>query len=483
MGIKYDLMRPLFIMLVAACCPALLFAQTSTVYSINYNIPPQPSLFVVNVTGNSSTACPGYPTQTYSNDGIEYDSGSPPLSSIPAGVNQGALLTVTNGKSGIQGGSSWTFHQGSGTPGSDPYYVLNEVFTYSVGGSVITSSDNLTYAGTTSGITETRETDKAWTYDITTGVQVFTYSDDDAKSGTTIPPLTPPGCVINYTRNAGPQTATLQWSILGAPVNTSSAKINITPPALVAPSVGLPGINGMPISQFACGVLPSSNPFPTIPIDAELIDATGNTIAGGDLVLSLSEVEYSGGHPHTGRPLGMLSSNSGPSPLNATYTPGEASGVINLTVTGTAPDGSTPEPVNVAIAIATSGFVDLSDTGVTFNIVSHPQGTYGTVNMHQAVMLAANEYAKTFPPPLSLNSQAASLIYGGIFDYQYAQGKAWIPPHCSHRDGRTLDVSFQLLTPEQQVATKAAFRKAGFGTPITEGTNGSSSGPHWHYHR
>jgi hypothetical protein len=232
-------------------------------------------------------------------------------------------------------------------------------------------------------------------------------------------------------------------------------------------------------SVIACGKLPASqNP---IPFQAKFVNTvTGQDAAGGNLVYSLKEEPFSGGHPHLGRQLfGITAPPSGPSPLPYEYFPPEASGDIHLTVTGTAPDGTTPAPASTTIHILTPGITkDLSDTGVLFNVMSHPLGTYGTVDMDTRVSdmnvyyyeLMIKLFGEIGPTPLE--SQSASLPLGGLFDIE----QTWHPPHCSHRDGLTIDLSINDKTISERSAMWLAATDAGFSI-VQEG-----SPPHWHLH-
>jgi len=261
-----------------------------------------------------------------------------------------------------------------------------------------------------------------------------------------------------------------QFTLVSA---TPQFEIVVVQPNPVPPSVGLPG------SIVACGVLPSSHTSSNI--SAMFVDATGTQITGGNLVLSLSEEVGSGGHPHSGRPLGTLDPSSGPSPLTSIYIPGEASGDIDIKVTGIAPDGSTPAPAYATIQIGTQGFVSLTGVAFVVSNMTHPSGTFGTVGMQSAVGDMGNEYptlaaARGDLNPTSLRSEAASLPFGGIFDID----RTWAPPHCGHRDGNSIDLSLSSTTARERLWMDIAAHDAGLGFYYIPESPASSTANHWH---
>jgi hypothetical protein len=296
--------------------------------------------------------------------------------------------------------------------------------------------------------------------------------------------------LVNETSSSGPSTLNVTLSFaaqyqlydptLGAGFNDNSASGVGT---LVGGTYSIV-IPGAPFSATpsvtACGKLQASST--PITVQAMFVNSGTNTTAtGGTLTLSLAEQANSGGHPHLDRPVGTLSTNSGTSPLSATYTPGEASGTINLTVRGTAPDGSAPTPATTAINIGGAGspFVPLS--GVAFSIASHPEGTYGTAGMEEAVSdmaanypLLAEQAGDSNPTPL--RSEAASLPLGGIFDIDLT----WTQPHCGHRDGQTIDLSLSNTTAVEKNAMKVAANDAGLAFYYVPESPSNPSANHWH---
>ena len=58
-------------------------------------------------------------------------------------------------------------------------------------------------------------------------------------------------------------------------------------------------------------------------------------------------------------------------------------------------------------------------------------------------------------PPL--DSQAASLPWGGLYDTK----QNWLPQHCGHRDGKTLDISLSKTSDQQKTAIQDAANLSG----------------------
>jgi len=154
-------------------------------------------------------------------------------------------------------------------------------------------------------------------------------------------------------------------------------------------------------------------------------------------------------------------------------------------MTGKGPDGSSINVNPTTIHVKANGsdnWQPLNFLGLNINVASHSQGIYVTSSTNSALVNLVNYYNK-YAIPLrsipSLASQAASLPLGGLFDYRWNQGNAWHPPHCSHRDGRTIDISrssFPAATFEhlENALWYAAF-KSGFSIV--------DEGDHWHLHR
>lgn len=334
--------------------------------------------------------------------------------------------------------------------------AANEVMTIqNSGSSTQPPSDGNTYTAYSTRFSQTL------VYSVKTGA--FTLTEQDTTSSSYC--CDAYGDSVSLTEN-GSANVSGTW-----PLTATTTTYSIVVPG--APFSAVPSVE-------ACGSLPdSSSP---ISIQAMFVDSTTNSQgAGGTLTFTLAEVPYSGGHPHLGRPLGTLSTTSGASPLTATYTPDESSGTVNLTVSGTAPDGSTPAPLTVAINIGWLGSPFTQLSGIAFSIASHPQGTYGTTPMQAAVADFAEDYsiltgAVGDKSPTPLRSEAASLPLGGIFDIDLD----WTEPHCGHRNGLNVDLSLSNTTGLERAAMQVAAIDAGLAFYYVPESPSNPNTNHWH---
>jgi hypothetical protein len=106
-------------------------------------------------------------------------------------------------------------------------------------------------------------------------------------------------------------------------------------------------------------------------------------------------------------------------------------------------------PINISVR-SKERFEKIQIPGLPINVNSHPgDGDYGTPNFIlrlKNMVELYKEYAYYLDIPedkiVELSSQSASLSWGGLFDIN----KDWKPPHCGHRDGKTIDLSMSGLT-------------------------------------
>jgi hypothetical protein len=202
--------------------------------------------------------------------------------------------------------------------------------------------------------------------------------------------------------------------------------------------------------------------------------ATGAIINNCNVTIAPKARALSGGHDHdsASRPKGSFdpsSGSTGTSGLNTTYTSPEPSGIIDVTITGTAPDGTALIPSTFTIGVQISGLAPLG-AGTNYDLVgataNHGDNHYGTASLNGALVNLADSYAAAFPNnKLAYNDM--SLVTGGVFDIN----GSWAPPHASHRMGVDCDVRF--VPPTQRRRFRQLIMAAGISTVFQEGD-------HWH---
>jgi len=206
-----------------------------------------------------------------------------------------------------------------------------------------------------------------------------------------------------------------------------------------------------------------------------LNNATGQVIPFCDLSLTWQARANSGGHNHhsSSRPKGTFapaSGNSGASgQLPTTYTSPDPSGIIDITVRGTLPNGTPVNPASYTIGVEIPDLVVLVE-GANYDLVgetgTHPVNHYGTPTFVGMLKTVAGSYAAAFPGQI-LSYNDMSMPYGGLFDIN----ANWSPPHREHRTGQSCDL--RLVPARQRARLLQLLTAAGFGRTFKEGD-------HWH---
>jgi hypothetical protein len=213
----------------------------------------------------------------------------------------------------------------------------------------------------------------------------------------------------------------------------------------------------------------------SLPLTISCINlSTGTIINNCNVTITHKPEAFSGGHNHdsASRPKGQFqpsSGSTGTSGLNTTYTSPEVSGIIDVTVTGTDPNGNALVPSSFTIGVQIGGLVSLPQ-GANYSLVgqtaNHNDNHYGTATMNATLVNLANSYVAVFPNnPLAYNDM--SLQTGGLFDVS----GAWSKPHVSHRMGNDADLRFPPLS--QQRRARQLIMASGIKLIIIEGD-------HWH---
>jgi hypothetical protein len=213
----------------------------------------------------------------------------------------------------------------------------------------------------------------------------------------------------------------------------------------------------------------------TLPLTISCVDVfTGAIINNCNVTISQQPEPGSGGHNHdsASRPKGQFqpsSGSTGTSGLSTTYTSPEVSGIIDVTVTGTDPNGNALLPLTFTIGVQIGGLVSLPP-GANYSLVgqtaNHGDNHYGTATMNATLVNLANSYVAVFPNnPLAYNDM--SLVTGGLFDIN----GTWSKPHVSHRMGNDADLRFP--PPNQRRRARQLIYASGIKLIIIEGD-------HWH---
>ncbi len=213
----------------------------------------------------------------------------------------------------------------------------------------------------------------------------------------------------------------------------------------------------------------------TLPLTIICFDIfTGAIINNCNVTITHQPEAFSGGHDHDSpsRPKGQFqpsSGSTGTSGLNTTYTSPEISGIIDVTLTGTDPNGNALLPSTFTIGVQIGGLVSLPP-GTNYSLVgqtaNHGDNHYGTATMNATLVSLADSYVAEFPNnPLAYNDM--SLVTGGLFDIS----GAWSKPHASHRLGNDADLRFPPVN--QRRRARQLIYAAGITLIIVEGD-------HWH---
>lgn len=146
---------------------------------------------------------------------------------------------------------------------------------------------------------------------------------------------------------------------------------------------------------------------------------------------SATGVANSGGHSHTGRPLGQFGTTGG-EVTQTTYTASAFGGAETIRVdacNATASAGLTVEVPWLVRLSGGAGYILGGDNTI------HPANHYGTAAVNIALLNLGTWYDTQYPGSrLYYNDQ--SLIWGGWFDIN----GNWTDPHQTHREGKHTDI-------------------------------------------
>lgn len=196
----------------------------------------------------------------------------------------------------------------------------------------------------------------------------------------------------------------------------------------------------------------------------------------GDTVnVVLTREANSGGHQHSGGPIGSASPSqfvlAGPYPQNkkVIYRAPAACGIIKIVWKFSSGDSDTDYVhIKVEGLEALSGSQSLILIGATSK---HPDNHYGTTAMNTKLHSLADKFFAKFNVPIAVNDM--SLVWGGLFDID----GAWGGPHQTHREGRHADVRSQTMDDTQKEFFRVEAQKL-FSGVVLEFPGQTNE--HWH---
>jgi hypothetical protein len=177
--------------------------------------------------------------------------------------------------------------------------------------------------------------------------------------------------------------------------------------------------------------------------------ANGTAIPSRDVTLTLTPVEGTAGHLHIGspaKPAGLLNEQTGSVQINTgssgvtsvTFRAPEPSGPVTISGTST---GSTPGSATITVKVP--GLVKFFN-GPYYELIGgdthsgkHSDNHYALQeHIDQLKQLAVLWHAKY---GFNLEYNDASLVWGGLFDYDW-ENTPWHTPHGGHREGKHTDL-------------------------------------------
>lgn len=230
-----------------------------------------------------------------------------------------------------------------------------------------------------------------------------------------------------------------------------------------------------------CPVYPCSQI--TVTLGAATVQPGGTTtvrvdVASGNgcsVVLTASEIAYSGGHQHLSRPLGQFGAASGTTNgsgyFQTSYTASPFGGTEQIRARSVSVGVEDTENLNV-----TFPSLQALPSGSNYQLVgstgSHPTNHYGTAVANNGLVNIASAYAAQYPGS-TLNYNDMSLERGGLFDIGPPYGSHWQTPHVEHRFGRNCDVGTSNVPSNRHEDLEQIFINNGSPNFLDEGN-------HWH---
>jgi Penicillin-insensitive murein endopeptidase len=187
--------------------------------------------------------------------------------------------------------------------------------------------------------------------------------------------------------------------------------------------------------------------------------------------LTLSRIEGSGGHNHSGGPVGTLDRASVVVGLGEEVVNFEAplvSGMISITgswSTGYSETDFFDVGIDGLVSMPRSkGIVLIGATK------SHPDNHYGVPALIEKLQILGLGYFEKFSKNLFVNDM--SLVRGGIFDIK----TNWTKPHATHNTGKHVDLNSTSMNELEKTFFKSKALELGFSVLLHE----PPEPPHWH---
>ncbi len=231
---------------------------------------------------------------------------------------------------------------------------------------------------------------------------------------------------------------------------------------------------------------------------------TGAIIPNCDIQIAVRARDGTGGHLHTDadRPGGEFdpsSGNSGPSGLlPTTYTAPEVSGIMDVSLTGTAPDGTPVLPGSATIGVELGGLGAIPASGPGYGTTSSVGHDLNNIFANPSAAANVQQFPVEFdllvdlfralgfplPPTPTLAFTSLSLPQGGLFDVDAngdgAIDNPWHPPHCGHRRGLEADLRIRNVPRELRPFLVMAILDNNLRMPVNAESPQNPSATHWH---
>ena len=197
---------------------------------------------------------------------------------------------------------------------------------------------------------------------------------------------------------------------------------------------------------------------------------------GSSVDISLERLWGTGGHLHSGGPVGSVSPSSftltGPYPQNVqvTFTAPDACG--NIRQRGVFSDGTVDTDYNNVAYLGLEQLLGSQNIVLTGRTDSHPDNHYGTSSLVTGLRALALAFYQEFGKPLYVNDM--SLVVGGLFDIN----DDWDTPHSTHRYGRNADLNRGDMSETERTFFENTAVSLGFTVEVHP--SGEGRPPHWH---